>query len=222
MGWTACISTTGSRDGLRRGRSMDRGSPEWQSSGELESPRRNHRRSRVRTVAGAGSNHVVLRKAEPAWQRTARRRWTGQPYEGVDGSKDRRRLQGACLRLQNPRCPTSMRIQSSGSQTKSAKIMRVGQLDSRAPPTAGSPASAWILKARCGILESRNMDRQAAQLIGVNTTAPSKHLSDGPAPHRSRPRCERTGSAGIFSNRCCGPEYSCKGRTFPSPGDRRR
>jgi transposase len=33
---------------------MDRGSPEWQSSGELESPRRKHRRSRVRTVAGAG------------------------------------------------------------------------------------------------------------------------------------------------------------------------
>jgi hypothetical protein len=33
---------------------MDRGSSEWQSSGELESPRRKHRRSRVRTVAGAG------------------------------------------------------------------------------------------------------------------------------------------------------------------------
>jgi len=54
MGWTACISTSALQDGLRRGRSMDRGSPGGQGSREQESSRRNHRRSRVRTVAGAG------------------------------------------------------------------------------------------------------------------------------------------------------------------------
>src|SRR5262249_15830790 len=47
-----CISTTASQNRLRRGRSTDPSLPGGQSGEEQEPPRRNHRRSQVRTVAG--------------------------------------------------------------------------------------------------------------------------------------------------------------------------
>jgi len=49
-----CISKSARQDRLRRGRSRVPGSPNGQSVEKQESPRRNHRRSKVRTVAGTG------------------------------------------------------------------------------------------------------------------------------------------------------------------------
>src|SRR5262249_23604435 len=84
-----CISTTASQDRLRRGRSTDPGLPEGQSGGEQESPRRNHRRSQVRTVAGTG---VAPGRIAQGGIRSAKRdeEQMGKPgvWVGVDVSKD--------------------------------------------------------------------------------------------------------------------------------------